>query len=274
MAKKRYQTKYGAYTKSTSPNILDDYENRQTVKRMVRAKAQERVDSLGSEFLSSAMARLNEAADRTARVKDKFVGKIFPELETRKMLDATKARRKNRKPQTVKDKISATVLHVKNGDGFKDMIKRGKYAIREFWHSDAELNHYGIPGMKWGRRRWRNADGTLTDAGIARYGNKYRRMAARSEKRQNALFDRGVKAERWMAKANDYENGTFFRRPNPKKAAKFKRKGLNARWKASKKLAKERQREQRMDKALNKRFTPADSARIRREYLSDYKYWR
>lgn len=33
-----------------------------------------------------------------------------------------------------------------------------------------ELEHYGIPGMKWGVRRYMNRDGTLTAAGKARYG--------------------------------------------------------------------------------------------------------
>ena len=32
------------------------------------------------------------------------------------------------------------------------------------------LEHYGIPGMKWGVRRYMNRDGTLTAAGKARYG--------------------------------------------------------------------------------------------------------
>lgn len=33
-----------------------------------------------------------------------------------------------------------------------------------------ELQHHGIKGMKWGKRRFQNADGTLTPLGRFRYG--------------------------------------------------------------------------------------------------------
>lgn len=33
---------------------------------------------------------------------------------------------------------------------------------------NGELYHYGVPGMKWGIRRYRNLDGTLTPAGKRR----------------------------------------------------------------------------------------------------------
>ena len=37
--------------------------------------------------------------------------------------------------------------------------------------SDGELYHWGVKGMKWGVRRYQNADGSLTPRGKKRYGN-------------------------------------------------------------------------------------------------------
>ena len=53
------------------------------------------------------------------------------------------------------------------------------------------LAHHGIKGQKWGVRRFRNEDGTLTPAGKERYGNGSSE-SDRSEKRR-AWFDQSVK---------------------------------------------------------------------------------
>lgn len=37
--------------------------------------------------------------------------------------------------------------------------------------ANKELKHFGIKGMKWGRRRYQNKDGSLTEAGRKRYGD-------------------------------------------------------------------------------------------------------
>ncbi len=58
--------------------------------------------------------------------------------------------------------------------------------------SSDELYHHGIIGMKWGVRRYQNADGSLTNAGKKRYRTKthedYKR--AHSRKKVSEMSDR------------------------------------------------------------------------------------
>lgn len=52
-----------------------------------------------------------------------------------------------------------------------DMTLIGENWINCFLdRKEHELEHYGVKGMKWGVRRYQNADGTLTSAGKTRYG--------------------------------------------------------------------------------------------------------
>ena len=51
---------------------------------------------------------------------------------------------------------------------------------------DDELYHHGIKGMRWGVRRYQNADGTLTDAGKRRAETIERRAAEKIERHNQA----------------------------------------------------------------------------------------
>ena len=66
---------------------------------------------------------------------------------------------------------------------------------RAYDRSGQELTHWGISGMKWGRRRWQNEDGSLTEEGRIHYGVGAAREAAKNEARV-------IKAQ---AKAKAYE---------------------------------------------------------------------
>ncbi len=52
-----------------------------------------------------------------------------------------------------------------------------------------ELCHYGIPGMKWGVRRYQNSDGSLTTAGKKRYITKNQQLTGSGKKLQRLVRD-------------------------------------------------------------------------------------
>lgn len=57
-------------------------------------------------------------------------------------------------------------------------------------HYPTYLIHYGIPGQRWGIRRFQNEDGTLTEEGIRRYGR---------------LIDKAGSSEKYKKKLDKFE---------------------------------------------------------------------
>lgn len=47
---------------------------------------------------------------------------------------------------------------------------------------ELELYHHGIKGQKWGIRRFRNEDGSLTSAGRSRYNDKYSKRSRSADR--------------------------------------------------------------------------------------------
>ena len=61
-----------------------------------------------------------------------------------------------------------------------------------------ELKHYGIKGMKWGVRRFQNADGSLTADGRKRYGSEDMRNVKKQVDNGKNVVD-GVKRSKAKA---------------------------------------------------------------------------
>lgn len=63
-------------------------------------------------------------------------------------------------------------------------------------YNSNSLEHHGVKGQKWGRRRFQNADGSLTPMGRQRYG-----YSPHSVKKLEKQYTKTVKAQGKMSKA-------------------------------------------------------------------------
>lgn len=100
------------------------------------------------------------------------------------------------------------------------------------YYNDQALSHHGIKGMKWGRRRFQNADGSLTPAGRARYADnpaESRKTQKLKAKQQLALDS----AKEWEEMADHQASkGRLDKAERYRENAKFDREDASS-WDAS-----------------------------------------
>lgn len=83
-----------------------------------------------------------------------------------------------------------------------------------------ELMHYGVPGMRWGHRRYYNANGTLNAKGVKKYAKKqYAKEALKSNKSiLGKTYDRFTGAHKIQADLREHDSS---KRQNEAAAKKY-----------------------------------------------------
>ena len=92
------------------------------------------------------------------------------------------------------------------------------------------LCHYGLKGMKWGQRRWQNADGTFNAAGKSRY------FGANSDHRPDSVKEAKQKYKAARKEYNKAFNNAY-NHNHPYSFSKKRREASNARWEEAGKKA-------------------------------------
>lgn len=132
---------------------------------------------------------------------------------------------------------------------------------------DEDLEHTGIKGQQWGIRRYQNEDGTLTEAGKARYGRKIRRI----QKLEASSAKKQTKAKKFKKKSADKEFKSLKAWTDSGserayyKSKKYARKAARLEYSAEKKIKKGK----KIYDSLNKQFKDANLSSVDQSYI-DY----
>lgn len=133
-----------------------------------------------------------------------------------------------------------------------------------------ELYHFGVKGMKWGVRRYQNADGSLTSAGKKKISKRYSKQSKKAMKdlnrQQNSMWVKSYN------KTADYMNGGGIDKFNKQQEKKYgKDFGKRDGYMDDYQKLFDKMMNQNLNKALNDFYSNNENVRKSRDLVKKYE---
>lgn len=169
---------------------------------------------IDKDVLKKALEDFNTFATNRHNSGDPITGEEWDEEVAKAINKATKAKKEadkkvEKESKTAKHSDSFYQHYLVHHGVFNTFSEREEEMNNDWNEYQDELYHHGIRGQKWGIRRYQNKDGTLTEKGQKRYGEK---VTMHNGKNNILLGGRKYQTHKEYVTANKFAKASYEQR--------------------------------------------------------------